>query len=280
VGAGVGVGAVEAAVVAAALAESWGEMDGRVEARAKVEGPGDVEGLQAQLREMQAALRRSDAERTELQRRNARLKKDTRRATTAAQAVVRPAYAALRQHEETHKRRQEEAATRHEEKEQERRAGAINLTQAFSAERAQRDARAVDAAVRRTIRATRGAPPPLRAEPGPRGSRLHARGRAGHPPEPSEGRGAVGLRGRSFELYEQQEPWHAAAVSERGEHRSSQDEHRAWLEQLAALPGLSSETSADGGLRQMLTEALGEEVHRALLTELLTQKAAEAQPAG
>jgi hypothetical protein len=30
----------------------------------------------------------------------------------------------------------------------------------------------------------------------------------------------------------------------------------------------------------MLTEALGEEVHRALLTELLTQKAAQAQPAG
>ena len=72
----------------------------------------------------------------------------------------------------------------------------------------------------------------------------------------------------------------AAAVSERGEHRSSEGEHRAWLEQLAALPGLSSETGADGGLRQMLTEALGEEVHRALLTELLTQKAAEAQPAG
>ena len=35
---------------------------------------------------------------------------------------------------------------------------------------------------------TRGAPPPLRAEPGARGSRLHARGRAGHPPEPSEGK--------------------------------------------------------------------------------------------
>ena len=88
----------------------------------------------------------------------------------------------------------------------------------------------------------------------------------------------MGLRGRSFEQYEQQEAWHAA--SERGEHRTAQDEHRAWLEQLAALPGPSSETGADGGLRQMLTEALGEEVHRALLTELLTQKAAQAQPAG
>ena len=113
---------------------------------------------------------------------------------------------------------------------------------------------------------------------------FHVRGRAGHPPEPSEGKGAVGLRGRSLEPYEQQEAWYAegyaAAASKRGEHRTAQDEQRAWLEQLATLPGPSSETGADGGLRQMLTEALGEEVHRALLTELLTQKAAQAQPAG
>ena len=175
------------------------------------------------------ALQRSAAEKGDLQRRNHRLRQDSRR---AAQAL----HAALRLSDEAQLAPPSAAA----------------LAQGGAAERAVRDAKAVEAHLRRAPRAAR-APPPR----------------------------AVGGA-----------HWSAAAEDVPGLH-GTRDE-AAWLEpELAALPGRRParatrpasaapvrrmEAGRGGGsdedaLKQLLTHALGEEVHRALLTEVLAQKA-------
>ena len=107
---------------------------------------------------------------------------------------------------------------------------------------------------------------------------LHPRGRAGGGAGPSE---HSEHSARLERLRRMQHPDEPNKVGEL-------NEHHAWLERLAAMritsaesaaPPLGAGDMAGDDLRQMLTEALGEEVHRAMLTELLVQKAAEAQPA-